>query len=186
MTQTDPSPHDRVVEPAPGTILTVSELKRRLDRAFESGIHPDTAVVVAQDGWYDELDADIGDPTSVALDDEYIWFTLTPHGPADARFTPSNVRPDRSLANTDSPTDVVGWAMQAFWGDPEQAYKASEYDAVFHAAQALEAAGFAWSAAAVRRAADVGYVMGQYGVDQKTDRQYHAVIAATILETEDV
>lgn len=86
----------------------------------------------------------------------------------------------------DSATDVVGWAMDAFWSDDGLSYKASDYDAVFHAAQALEAAGYAWAAKDVRSAADISFVMGQFGVDQRTDRQYHAVIAAAILDSEDV
>lgn len=166
-------------------ILTVGSLRGLLDMLAAKGIDEDTAVVVANDGWYDEVLADVGHP--LTPEPEMIWVTLTLAGPADARFTPGWRPPEpEPPRRQDTPTDVVAWAMDAFWGDEAGSYKAGDYDSCLNAAQALEAAGYAWSDAAVRRAADVSFVMGQHGVDQRTDRQYHAVIAACILETEDV
>lgn len=96
---------------------------------------------------------------------------------------------DRHRPDKDTPTDIVAWAMQAFWDDFENfkaSDEASDEDACLNVAQALEAAGYEWAAADVRRAATISFVFGQFGVDQKTSRLYHAVIAAAILDTEDV
>lgn len=78
--------------------MNITELKAAVDLAVERGIHPETTVVVALEGWYALLDADVCDPT---VNDEggYIWFTLNPAAPtqvgdryewADARFTPDH------------------------------------------------------------------------------------------------
>lgn len=69
-------------------IMTASHLKTLLDAALERGLHPETAVVVATDGWYLELHADVCDPTDPGEGEGYAWFTLNPAGEADTRATP--------------------------------------------------------------------------------------------------
>ena len=170
----------------PKPILTVRGLHAKLTAAIERGIANDTAVVVYNEGWYDEVLDDITDPT---VEDNVIWFTLTPAGPADARFTPGHFHDEDAVIDPTVPVvDLVASALQTFWQDSHLSHKAGEYDAAHYVATAVCACrpDLTWSDATLRRAADLAYVVGQFGVDQTTDRQFAAMLAVAIFETEDV
>jgi hypothetical protein len=67
-------------------LLTARDLFLALAEAFTRGIDPNTAVVIANDGWYNEISADFEDPTKP--DSDFNCFTLYPTREMDARFTP--------------------------------------------------------------------------------------------------
>jgi hypothetical protein len=67
-------------------LLTARDLFLALAEAFTRGIDPNTAVVIANDGWYNEISADFEDPTKP--DSDFNCFTLYPTREIDARFTP--------------------------------------------------------------------------------------------------
>jgi hypothetical protein len=191
-TEQDTCPPEGIPSPEHQPILTVGALRDLLDQLTEQGIDQNTAVVVYREGWYDELAARVEHP--IAAPHEVIWLTLTPTGPADARFTPGHWPEDEDERDEDAKlprrpaVDVVASALQEFWNDDALAYKAGEYDACLFVANRLSAESdrYAWSDASVRRAADVAFVLGQLGADQTTDRSFHAAVAAIILESEDV
>lgn len=195
-TQTDHVPAHRDVQPqTPEGILTVGALRDLLNQLTEQGIRQDTAVVVANDGWYDELSAHVEHPLDRSVN-EFLWVTLSPAGPADARFTAGHFVDDEPTPPTTAReplTDLVGRLFAQFWTgedatDAALSYKAGDYDACLWVAEQVHVArkDLTWSDAAVRRAADLSYVMGQYGVDQTNDRQYHAAMAVAIFETTEV
>lgn len=70
------------------TAMTVTELRDAINAALAAGLHPDTSVVVAMDGWYETI-TDVEHPKdgSEGVD---LWFTLNRGGDADPRFTPGH------------------------------------------------------------------------------------------------
>ena len=77
--------------------MNITELKGAVDQALEAGLHPDTSVVIARDGWYYHLCPEVEHPLNSECD---MWFTLSARPEsegseewlaADARFSPGHV-----------------------------------------------------------------------------------------------
>lgn len=95
-----------------------------------------------------------------------------------------------------TPTHIVALAMQQYWTDEIESYKASHRDGLLAALDALTQAGFEPvidldvadpTDAALLDAADAtGYAMGQAGFDWVTDRCYHVAMAALLMGSSDV